>query len=567
MVYAYDRAIPLPVKDLYDKQIMAMSIDAARDMYKEGQKQINDFYEKYGDFVSPIQKDMDWYAQNVTGKASDFINQLYANGIDPLRSAEGRAAVAQLVRSMPVGDIAKLRQSAETANEYLKNRAVMQSKGLWNPDFERAILGGKSLENWDTIGGGQLWTRSAPTEYQDLNQYTSHIFDNLKDSFIRTDENNYDLYGVTEDMMAQSLTPDKLGGLLNTDLGKFHYQNAIRDLQAQGIVNPTDAQAMQQFRNNILAANHERVHQNKKLNELWKLQEENRSRMRAAAASRATQQPQSPQWSFMEQIRRGAVTSITGEQSQQYGQQSLDKVRDIQIENGKAISKQFGNNSWRRGAVKQFVNIYTKSEYDPSTMARFVSEGPGGTLRFEYGEAPGSIRVTPKDFHRLHSEDDVVSHTTGFRGTKKKTNYSIFDKDGEKPAFVEVTFTGKDYGALMKSDRNENHFQAVVRAAYPTKKDTKGNQLYEYKVIPGAETMYFDSHITSMKNAPGTGSLGIHTSKGVKSKKGMSVTNTHDSRYQDAQLSDKIISDDIVAKTVYGADATLPEMLNWPIVQ
>ena len=59
MVYAYDRAIPLPVKDLYDTQVMAMSINAAKDMYEKGQKQIDDFYNKYGDFISPIQKDMD----------------------------------------------------------------------------------------------------------------------------------------------------------------------------------------------------------------------------------------------------------------------------------------------------------------------------------------------------------------------------------------------------------------------------------------------------------------------------------------------------------------------------
>ena len=61
---------------------------------------------------------MDWYQQNVTGKASEFINSLYDRGIDPLRSAEGRAAVAQLVRTMPIGDIAKIRQSAAAANEY-----------------------------------------------------------------------------------------------------------------------------------------------------------------------------------------------------------------------------------------------------------------------------------------------------------------------------------------------------------------------------------------------------------------------------------------------------------------
>lgn len=276
MVYAYDRAIPLPVKDLYDTQVMAMSINAAKDMYEKGQKQIEDFYNKYGDFISPIQKDMDWYAQNVTGKARDVINNLYANGIDPLRSAEGRAVVARLVNSMPVGDIAKLRQSAETAKEYLKS-----IDDTTNPELEKFL--GRDLSQWSTLGGSGVWGASKAAKYQDLNQYTSHIFDNVKDSYIGTDKDHYDWYGVTEDMLAQSLTPDKLGGLLNTDLGRFHYQNAIKDLAAQGITNPTDAQAMAQFRHNVLAANHERVHRDKKLNELWKLQEENKTRLRAAS--------------------------------------------------------------------------------------------------------------------------------------------------------------------------------------------------------------------------------------------------------------------------------------------
>jgi hypothetical protein len=36
MVYAYDRAIPLPIQDLYDTQIMSMAINAAKDMYDKG---------------------------------------------------------------------------------------------------------------------------------------------------------------------------------------------------------------------------------------------------------------------------------------------------------------------------------------------------------------------------------------------------------------------------------------------------------------------------------------------------------------------------------------------------
>lgn len=36
MVYAYDRAIPLPIHDLYDTQIMSMALGAAKDMYDRG---------------------------------------------------------------------------------------------------------------------------------------------------------------------------------------------------------------------------------------------------------------------------------------------------------------------------------------------------------------------------------------------------------------------------------------------------------------------------------------------------------------------------------------------------
>lgn len=36
MVYAYDKSLPMPVADLYDTQIMAMAVNAAKDMYEKG---------------------------------------------------------------------------------------------------------------------------------------------------------------------------------------------------------------------------------------------------------------------------------------------------------------------------------------------------------------------------------------------------------------------------------------------------------------------------------------------------------------------------------------------------
>jgi hypothetical protein len=36
MIYGGDLALQMPIMDLYDKQIMAMSINAAKDMYEKG---------------------------------------------------------------------------------------------------------------------------------------------------------------------------------------------------------------------------------------------------------------------------------------------------------------------------------------------------------------------------------------------------------------------------------------------------------------------------------------------------------------------------------------------------
>ena len=206
MVYAGELGIQYPVKDLYDKQIMQMSIAAARDMYEKGQQQLKDFYKEYGDFMSPIAKDMDWYNQNVTGKVRDTINNLYANGIDPLRSAEGRAAVAQLIYSMPTGDIAKMKQSAAAAEEYIKNRGKLEATGAWDPDFERFANQGQMLEDWDTIKNGS-WNRTSPSELKTLkeltepwyNQRTAHILDKAGvESFGMQYDPRYNYTGFTD---------------------------------------------------------------------------------------------------------------------------------------------------------------------------------------------------------------------------------------------------------------------------------------------------------------------------------------------------------------------------------
>ena len=129
--------------------------DAARQEFYRGLQDIKDFQKEYGDFITPILADQDWYNKNVTGRVRDFINGAYERGIDLTRSPEGRAAITQLINSIPVGEVAKLRSSAKAAEEYLKNRGKLEAAGLYNPDLEERYLG-YNLANWDTLGGGKI---------------------------------------------------------------------------------------------------------------------------------------------------------------------------------------------------------------------------------------------------------------------------------------------------------------------------------------------------------------------------------------------------------------------------
>ena len=242
MIYGGDLAMQMPIMDLYDKQIMAMSINAARDMYEKGQKQIDDFYSKYGDFMSPIQKDMDWYNQNVTSRVKDTINNLYAQGIDPLRSAEGRAAVAQLIYSMPTGDIAKVRQSAETAKEYVKNYGKLAAAGLLNEDAEKNYFE-RDLTTWDTINGNGVWGASSPMENKTIDDIIEPIIKHLDYTYDpnRTKQANdgNDYYTVTEDRIRQTIADAMPDLMTNKTMGGYYYNKA---LQATG--DPDKAKAL-----------------------------------------------------------------------------------------------------------------------------------------------------------------------------------------------------------------------------------------------------------------------------------------------------------------------------------
>lgn len=232
MVYAYDQWAQLPVRDLYDSQMMAMAINAAKDMYEKGYQEMKDFKKEYGDFITPIAADQDWYNQNVTGKVRDAINALYAQGIDPLRNAQGRAMISQIINNIDYGGIAKMRQSQENVREYLKNKAKLQAEGLWSPEMEQYAMGGKSLESWDTSRDG-MWNRTSPIQYKSMDDIIEPIvskLDPIFDAELTAAKNDgFDYSTVTEDRIRQTID-DNMVDLIGAGTAGGYYYNKAYEL-------------------------------------------------------------------------------------------------------------------------------------------------------------------------------------------------------------------------------------------------------------------------------------------------------------------------------------------------
>lgn len=294
MVYAYDRAIPLPVKDLYDTQVMAMSINAAKDMYEKGQKQIDDFYNKYGDFMSPFAKDMERYGQ-IVGGLRDIVNQAYANGVDPLRSAEGRALVAQAIRSVNPAEINAMRANAKTGYAYLDALQALRRAGKYSQeqeDFDIAQTGGPRFADFATsngAGGFVQWDRVSPIQATTLRELTQDSYKGRTPRTLTAEDfkNDPRLAGkyaydpryewtgyLDSDLM--KVAPGASASLAGDPRAAFFREQARQMVIASGKV-PTAENVEAQFQRNIANANDwALVDPTKKADEFAKMDYENR---------------------------------------------------------------------------------------------------------------------------------------------------------------------------------------------------------------------------------------------------------------------------------------------------
>lgn len=166
----YETPVEMPSMGIYNTDLMKMYIAGVKDQYEKGQEEMKDFMKLYGDFYSPIAGDTQRYNDMTVGGARDMINQMLANGIDPYKSPEARAAISRYINSVPTGMLNAMKQNAENRKKYDEAVAQARLSGKLDPEYEAWALKQARLDNFSTIGpNGEIrtWDRLAPDPKQE----------------------------------------------------------------------------------------------------------------------------------------------------------------------------------------------------------------------------------------------------------------------------------------------------------------------------------------------------------------------------------------------------------------
>lgn len=260
MVYAYDQWAQMPVKDLYDTQMMLASINAAKDMYEKAEQQIKDFRKEYGDFYSPIAEQQEWYDKNFN--VASKVNEIYARGGDPLRNVSDRNELMMWMNQLPINQYAQVKRNAENAQKFLENVAKLDQAGLYNSDLTRYQLSrlnpnaegntiDQIIQNW----GDQPFNILSPTPYRDMATFSKQYFEGMqpKSSIKSKGGVQYQSKDITEEDLHQ-IADDSFNDLVKTEQGQLMYQMFLDKTDGD------EQAAREMFNNTVVSGNLKRLY-------------------------------------------------------------------------------------------------------------------------------------------------------------------------------------------------------------------------------------------------------------------------------------------------------------------
>lgn len=245
---------PIPFEQLY-----AIG-KANNERVDKAYQDLGNQFTKWSEFRSPSAIDTKrWYDLTV-GAGQDIVNKLAANP-DLIKTAEGRSLIQSFINTRPYNELSQLQQSREGLLQRQKVNQQLMLSGKYNPLWHEV-----DFTNYNTLDSG-VFNDVAPLAYKSEVDLVKPYVNNLKPGFIRQ-EGAYDWRGVSSERTDQEIA-NNISAIYNTPEAQKHIQVLIQ----QGYT-PEQANAL--FANRIYRAGREFAYEDRELNPLSKIYEEDR---------------------------------------------------------------------------------------------------------------------------------------------------------------------------------------------------------------------------------------------------------------------------------------------------
>lgn len=256
----YDEPVAVPIIDLLDSSMMSQYISAAREQYNYAVQEQKEFAKEFGELYSPSSDLNKAYYDQTKGRVNKAMDYLYQNGIDPLRSAEGRAYIQKIIREAPYEKIANWKSDAENMKLYNKAAASLAAEGKYDKEYADWTLAQQGLPTMDKFDpyGDDRWTAISPVKYQDIEEFSKPYGDSIKPGLLTkqdvealgyTYDAKNDYMGISGQQISNAATK-AAQAMKATPQGQFEIQRIKNQMTAQGL-NPTEADAEKAFAGKI----------------------------------------------------------------------------------------------------------------------------------------------------------------------------------------------------------------------------------------------------------------------------------------------------------------------------
>lgn len=356
---------PIPFEQLY-----AIG-KANNERVDKAYQDLGNQFTKWSEFRSPSAVDTKrWYDLTV-GAGQDVVNKLAANP-DLIKTAEGRSLIQSFINTRPYNELSQLQQSREGLLQRQKVNQQLMLSGKYNPMWHDV-----DFTNYNTLDSG-VFNDVAPLAYKSEVDLVKPYVDNLKPGFIRQ-EGAYDWRGVSSERTDKEIA-NNISAIYNTPEAQKHIQVLIQ----QGYT-PEQANAL--FANRIYRAGREFAYEDRELNPLSKIYEEDRLK-RARTGQQTAKKP----------FRLTESIAITGGDAFKLGTQAYiankyrDQINSLTDQYNKAVES---NDTLSANIFKeQLRKIYNESNsYTPNKLFNeiFKEYATDGNLPIDLSNATNDI--------------------------------------------------------------------------------------------------------------------------------------------------------------------------------